>query len=150
MIEFRPFKAGHLKFLKPQAAQRKDHSSLVHSGGAAMLEGHIALSAWDGVVCIGVAGLIPVWPHRAVAWLILSDRSSECMLPLARKVRRVLKAAPYRRVELTVAEGFDAGHRFARVIGAVRETPEPMRFYGAGGGNEYMYAVIKEEQTCQD
>jgi hypothetical protein len=48
-------------------------------------------------------------------------------------------------VELTVAEGFENGHRFAAAIGAKLETPEPMIGYGYNGGAEYMYAIVKDK-----
>lgn len=143
MIEFQPFRAGHLRYLKPQEAQRQEHALLVRSGEASALETGIALSGWADHRCIGAAGLIHVRSQRAIAWMILSDGTGKYMVPLAKKVRRVLKAVPYLRVEFTVAEGFEDGDRFARLIGAVCETPEPMRFFGAEGRSERMYAVLK-------
>lgn len=144
MITFTPFRAGHLETMRPQSAQAHEHAALVMSGGASLLEDFIALSAWDGVTCIGCAGCIPIRPHRAVGWILLSDRAAPHMLAIARKVRRVFAASQYKRIEITVAASFDQGHRFARLVGARRETLEPMRFYGADGGDEVMYAMIKE------
>lgn len=143
MIEYRPFKAGHLDLFTPQEAQRGEHAALVRSGGAGGLEGGVSLSGWVGHKCVGAAGLIHVREHRAVAWMILSQDIGAHMLPLAKKVRRVLNSVGYLRVELTVAEGFEQGERFARLIGAKCETPEPMRYFGADKRNERMYAVIK-------
>ena len=142
-MEFTAFKAGHLAYLKPQDAQRSEYAALVRSGEASALEGGVSLSGWDGNVCMGAAGLIPVRPQRAVAWMILSRDIGPYMLPVAKKIRRVLALAPYKRVELTVADGFEAGQRFAELIGAVCETPEPMRFFGVDGRDERMYAVLK-------
>lgn len=146
MIEFQPFKAGHLSFLTPQPAQRREHAQLVRSGAVELLESNVALSGWHGSTCVGAAGLIHVRPHKAVAWMILSDGIGPYMLPVVRKVRRVLSAVPYKRIELTVSADFQAGHHFARLLGAVCETPEPMNFYGADGGDEMMYAIIKGAQ----
>lgn len=144
MIEFRPFRAGHLQFFKPQPAQRSEYTAIVRSGEAAALEGPMSLSGWAGSACVGAAGLIHVRPHRAVAWMILSQDAAEYMLPIVKKIRRVAKAAPYKRIELTVAEGFVEGERFARLLGAVCETPEPMRYFGASERHERMFALIKE------
>jgi len=144
MIGFRPFKAGHLSYLKPQPAQRREHAVLVRSGAVELLESNVALSGWRGGTCLGAAGLIPVRAHRAVAWMILSEEIGPYMLPIVRKVRRVLSAVPYKRIELTVSADFEAGHHFAKLLGARCETPEPMRFYGADGGDEMMYAIIRE------
>jgi len=144
MIEFKPFRAGHLQFFKPQDAQRDEYTALVRSGEAAALEGPMSLSGWASHTCVGAAGLIHVRPHRAVAWMILSRDAAEYMLPIVKKIRRVAKAAPYKRIELTVAEGFDEGERFARLLGAVCETPDPMRYFGANERHERMFALIKE------
>lgn len=144
MMEFQPFKAGHLDYLSPQHQQRPEHAALVRSGEAHALEGGVSLSGWANSRCLGAAGLIHVRPHRAVAWMLLSEDVGPYMLAVAKKVRRVVQASPYLRIELTVADGFDAGQRFARLIGAVCETPEPMRFFGAEGRDERMYAILKE------
>lgn len=145
MIEFLPFRVGHLTYLKPQAAQRHDHAAMLREPHAAELERFVSLSAWAGHVCVGAAGVIPIRPHRAVAWLLLSDTAGDFMVPLVRKVRRTLALLPYKRIELTVAADFQQGHQFARLLGARCETPEPMKFYGADGGDEVMYAVLKRE-----
>lgn len=144
MITFTPFRAGHLEFLTPQPAQAREHAALVSAGGASMLEQYVSLSAWDGLTCIGCAGLIPIRPHRAMAWALLGGRLGPHMGEVVRKIRRVVAAAPYRRVEFTVAEGFNNGHRFARALGATLETPEPMQGYGAFGNAEFMYAIVRK------
>lgn len=144
MIEFVPFRAGHLRFLKPQEAQRRDYNYMMKSDDLYVLEDDTALSAWVNQRCIGAAGLVQVRPHKAMAWLILSEDAAPYMLPIARKIRRVFRASPYKRVELSVADDFPNGDRFANLIGAVCETPEPMKFYGADGRDERMYALIKE------
>lgn len=143
MIEFRPFKAGHLLYLTPQEEQRASHAHVVHSGLGHVYETGVALSAWKRNKCIGAAGMIPIWHHKAMAWAFLSDAAGSDMLAIVRKVRRTIALSHYKRVELTVAEGFEEGHRLAKLLGAVCETPEPMKFFGAEGGGEYMYAVLK-------
>lgn len=142
-MEFLPFKAGHLTYLTPQSAQRREHALLLKSGAVEALEGGVSLSGWASNKCVGAAGLIHVRDHRAVAWMILSEDIGRCMLPVAKKIRRVLAQVPYQRIELTVADGFEEGKRFAELVGAVCETPEPMKFFGAEGRDEYMYAILK-------
>ena len=144
MIEFRPFRAGHLDYLTPQASQVRDHGEIVASGQAVLLEPYTALSAWRGLVCIGCAGLITIRPHRAMAWALLGEGAGRDMLCIARKVKRVIAAAPYKRVEFTVAEGFENGHRFARALGAIQETPNAMRGFGPYGNAEFMYSIVRE------
>lgn len=143
-MEFRPFRAGHLEFFTPQPAQRGEYNALLRSGEVHALEGPMSLSGWVEHRCVGAAGLIHVRPHRAAAWMILSQSASRYMLPIVKKIKRVAEASPYKRIELTVAEGFEEGERFAALLGAVCETPDPMRYFGVGERHERMFALIKE------
>lgn len=143
MVEFTPFRAGHLQTLLVQPAQKLEYRSLVASGEAQALEAFTSLTAWHQSRCLGCAGLIPIRPHRAVAWALLSGAAQPFMLPIVRKIKRVIAVTDYKRVELTVVEGHTEGVRFAKLIGAVQETPKPMRFYGSTGASEYMFAVLK-------
>lgn len=144
MISFTPFRAGHLNYLRPQPEQEAEYRAVMAAGTGTLIEGPLALSAWAEMRCIGAAGCLHVTPYRAVGWMILSGDAAPYMLPIARKVRRVFGACSYKRIELTVAAQFESGHRFARLLGAVQETPEPMRFYGMNGQAEIMYALVKD------
>lgn len=144
MIRFEAFKAGHLKFFKPQEAQRDRYWAVVQSEHVNLLEAPPSLSAWAGQVCVGAGGLLALARYRAVAWMILSQDASPYLLPIVRKIRRVVALAPYKRIELTVEEGFEQGEQFARLIGAVCETPEPMRYYGDNGQHERMFAIVND------
>lgn len=143
-VRFTPFRAAHLDLMTPQAAQKDEYGVLVLSGQAVQLEGPEALSAWVEGRCIGAAGLIALRPHRALAWMLLSAEARSHMLPVVRKVRRVVRLSRFKRVEITVKADFTDGDRFARLIGAKCETPEPMRFFGADEGDERMFAWIRE------
>jgi len=143
-VTFTPFRAGHLGYLVPQAGQRRDHAVLLGSGAAELLESPLALTAWHRSACLGMAGLLPVHPHRAVAWMLLSELAGPHMLTISRKVKRVAALSPWRRIEVTVDATFVEGQRFARLLGAKLETPEPMRAYGTDGEDQYMYALVRD------
>lgn len=143
-LDFQPFKAGHLRYLSVQPAQRDEHAIINMSEEyQRLMEAHFALSAWYGLECLGAAGVMPYYSHRAVAWLLLSAKARPFMLPIVRRVRAGFELLPYRRIELTVAADFAAGRHFAELVGMTCETPQPMRSYGAQGGDEYMYAMVK-------
>lgn len=142
-LRFEPFRAGHLRFLAPQREQRYDHAVALSSEYGALMESHFALSAWVDNVCVGAAGCVPIFNHRAVAWAILSNDAAPFMLAITRKVRQVIVGLPYRRIEIAVRADFLDGNRFARLIGMKLETAEPMKAHGANGEDEYMYAVVK-------
>lgn len=143
MLEYRPFKSGHLKYLAPQVEQRHEHAVLLNSEYADIVDNNFGLSAWVGDKCVGASGVVPMFSHRAVAWAILSKDAAPYMVPIVRKVRRTLATLPYRRIEMTVNAEFENGRRFAELIGMTLETPEPLRAYGATGSDEYMYARVK-------
>lgn len=144
MITFTPFRAGHLTYLQPQKFQVGEHRALVESGHAHEFERFLSLTAWRDSRCLGAAGIVPVRPHKGVAWMLLSEDVARYMLPVVRKVRRVLRATEYKRVELQVHAEFVEGQKFARLIGAKLETPEPMKYSGADGSDEYLFAWTME------
>lgn len=143
MLEYRPFRSGHLRFLAPQREQRYDHAIMLNSGYAQIVDNNFGLSAWHGSECVGAAGVVPIFSSRAVAWAILSNEAAPFMLEIVRKARRTIAGLPYRRIEIAVRADFEDGKRFAELIGMKLETPEPMRAHGANGDDEYMYAVVK-------
>jgi hypothetical protein len=144
MIEFRPLDAGHLRYLTPQAMQADEHVLMLSDpNSVAMINNNFGLSAWADHECIGAAGIVPIFSHRAIAWAILSAKAGDYLLPIVRKMRQVLCASPYRRIETTVSAEFRNGHCFAELLGMRRETPEPLAAHGAKGEDEYLYAMVK-------
>lgn len=143
MLEFRPFRAQHLMYLTPQAAQKEARAAMLTTEYADLIENNFGLSAWNGVRCVGAAGCVPIFKHRAVAWALLAEDAGPHMLAIARKVRRVMAVLDYKRIEIAVHHDFEAGNRFARLIGMKLETPEPLKAHGANGEDEYMYAMVK-------
>lgn len=143
MLEYQPFRSGHLRFLAPQRLQKYDHAIMLNSEYANIVDNNFGLSAWDGSRCVAAAGVVPIFTGRAVAWAILSNDAAPYMLQIVRKVRRTMANLPYRRIEIAVRADFEDGKRFASLIGMKLETPEPMRAHGANGEDEYMYAVVK-------
>lgn len=110
---------------------------------AEIVDTNFGLSAWVGGECIAASGCVPVFPHRAVGWAVVSDKASPHMLALVRKFRRVLSNLDYQRIEASVRSDFNHGHRFAKLIGLQLETPEPLRKYGANGEDEMIYAMVR-------
>lgn len=144
MLEFKPFTVGHLKYLTPQECQRLAHAIILNTNYAEILETNFGLSAWDGPGnCVGAAGCVPVYAHRAIGWALLSDAAGPYMLRIVRKFRSVIRNLPHQRIEMHVAATNEAGHRFAKAIGMTLETPKPMRMSGANGEDEYLYSVVK-------
>lgn len=144
-IQYRRCVPDHFRYIEVQDAQRHDLAALLHTEHAEAACSHIALSAWLGNRCLGAAGIIPLWPHRAMAWAMVSRNIGAAMVPISRKVRQVVRDDPTPRIEMTVAADFKAGHTWARLLGMTLETPEPLRKFGANGADEYMYARVRED-----
>lgn len=131
-----PFEPWHLSRLEVQPAQREE----------AQIQGDFHGSAWsilvgESVICS--AGLMELWPGRAYAWALLSVHAGPHMLGLTRIGRSIMDASPYRRIEMYVESEFTAGHRFARLLGFVCETPEGMRGYLPTGAKAHLYAKVR-------
>lgn len=69
---------------------------------------------------IAIAGILPVWRHRAVGWALIGPVPRAAWPALTRLVRRVLDragAAGWHRIDAFVDLDFTAGHRWARALG---------------------------------
>ena len=143
-MEFRPLKAGHFRYIRPQPEQEAHYDMIINSSLAEMYEEGMAFSGWDGNRCVGAAGAIPVTAHRAVGWFLLSRDAGPHMRTIIRKTKELIKLAPYRRVEICVDVNFQNGHRLAKALGMVLETPEPLKAFGPQGEDEMMYASVRD------
>lgn len=95
----------------------------------------------DGTVH-AIAGVIPHWNGRAVAWAFVGFDAGPYMVRITREVKRFLATSGLRRVEASVRADFPAAVRWVEMLGFHRETPEPMRGYGPSGESCYLYARV--------
>lgn len=116
-----PFQAWHLAWLK--------ESGLAEGGdfevGREIVQGLERQNSWTAVVDdepIACGGTVLIWPGRNSAWAYLNVKSAQHMLFLTRCAEIVLAKAQG-RIEMTVRIDFDAGHRWARMLGFHIETP---------------------------
>lgn len=105
-----------------------------------LLAGGPAYALVDGDEVLACAGLSVQWEGRAVGWALVSGNAGRRMVELHKAVRRALELHPFRRVETTVYAGFDAGHRWARMLGFEREGC--MRAFAPGGEDCDLYARV--------
>lgn len=98
-----------------------------------MLRAGPAFTALHGETVLACAGVVEVWAGRALAWALIAEDAGRHMLGIHRAVSGFLMQAPYRRIEATVDEGFEAGHRWLRLMGFVLETPNGMRGFNPDG-----------------
>ena len=134
MIDIRPFMPGDLVGFKPQGRQAAE-LELDDSTPQGL--------AWTALVDarpICCAGLIEVWQGRAYAWALLSDSAGPHMLGLTREIRSRFLSQPFARIEMAVDADFEAGRRWAVLLGFKLETPEPMAKFLPSGRDAYLYA----------
>lgn len=119
-MDVTPFQLDDLKALRLQPAQAHCMATITDD----ILAAHEALDAYtlrvDGEV-MAVAGLMHFWPGRAMGWSYIGVRAGSHMRPLTRVVQSYLERCGVRRVECYVDPTFDAGLRWAEMLGFKRE-----------------------------
>lgn len=88
----------------------------------------------DPVAC---GAVLMQWPGRHTAWTYLGSVSAKHMLCVTRLARQLLDSVAG-RIEFTVVRDFQAGHRWAAMLGFSVETPL-LRAYGPRGEDHVGY-----------
>ena len=111
-----PFEPSDLLGLQLQSAQVEFGSSISPEYAQAMASGGPSWSLLgpSGVV-LACGGLFMQWEGRASAWAFLSPATP--MRLATRCAREMLDSCGIRRVECWVDVDFQAGHRWARLLG---------------------------------
>jgi hypothetical protein len=137
-----PFKPEHLAQIDRQAEQSVAREYLDNEEYIMSLAAH---EAWTGIIddrVVACAGLIRVWGERYQAWAVISETiGAHGMLQLSRAVKRGLNLRKG-RIEAYVASGFEAGHRWARLVGMELETPVPMKHWLPDGSDASQYSRV--------
>lgn len=87
------------------------------------------------------AGLVEVWHGRAYAWALLGRCAGPRMLAITRAIRARLASAPFRRIEMAVDAGFEAGCRWPALLGFERESLA--RAYLPNGRDALIFAMVR-------
>ncbi len=118
--------------LEAQAAQR-DQMPLTAENLAALVTGGDAWVASDSQRPLILAGLLPMWEGRLVAWAYLSKFAGPALLRATREIQRQLEARREQRIEMYVQDGHQEGVRWAWLLG-FRAEGLMVNFYG---GRDY-------------
>jgi hypothetical protein len=137
MIEFVPFERSHLQLIEPQEWQRSENNSMFMD----MPERWAKTLLADGFP-VACAGVMEIWPGRGHAWALLDVQAAKYLRQITRAIRDEFIGLPFRRIEMTVQEGFDQGMRWARLLGFEQETPEPMKLYFPDGQSAYLFSKV--------
>jgi hypothetical protein len=143
-----PFKPEHLLAIRYQEGQR---------GGAQSRENAEALiGGWRAYTAIlpgsaqplACAGIVELWPARAMAWSALDFEAGKVMLEITRRMRAELDVCPYTRVEMYVRPGFPEGWRWARMFGF--ELESCMKRGAPDGGDLLVMTRFKSTKAYRD
>jgi hypothetical protein len=143
MMEIVRFMPAHLKELRLQMAQRNLADTILKAeyANALALSGPCFTVVVDGQpVCC--AGAQEFHPHRAEVWALMSRDARPVMRQMTRAARGWFEQCLYARLEMHVATDFEAGHRWARMLGFVVEGPEKLA-YSRDGGSVIPYVRLK-------
>ncbi len=145
LVEFEPHHPGGA------SGSRVEFSSILGTWNAAQWQQVKAVgesySGFAGDRYLGSAGLIPLWPGRAMAWaLVVSTVDRRQMLTIHRWVNEFLDEAQqdkrYRRIEASVLDGFVQAQKWVERLGFQREGY--MKCYDPDGRDHHLYARVKE------
>ena len=141
-IQFEPFRVKHLEYIRPCAVQTDELQWLLEPANAEVLQSGVALSVWESGVCLGAAGVIPVWATRAEAWAMFTDKVGfKVMRACVKTMKNVLDGLSYKRVDMSVRAGNLHGHVLAKATGFVYECR--LEAYHVSGDDMFMYKRIK-------
>jgi hypothetical protein len=139
MLDIVTFERVHLALLSVQSAQLAGIDQFKDSPIEAFGQ---AWTAIENGVPIACAGIVQIWPGRGYAWALLSEQAGRWMLQITRAVRRAMALSGLRRIEMAVDSVFEAGARWALLLGCVLETPQPMRGYLPDGRDAYLFSKV--------
>jgi len=81
-----------------------------------------------------------MWEGRGYCWALLDRDAGPLMLPLTRAIRSLLAASALRRIEMAVDADFEAGRRWAELLGFKPEYKA--RSYFPDGRDAWLYARV--------
>lgn len=139
-VTLRPFEPSHLLGFEPQERQRREFE--LQPNAPATKFGP-AWTAFAGSKAICIAGIVPMWPGRALTYALLSRHAGRHLRSLIRLAQPIYAQSEHRRIELYVEAGFQEGRRFADLLGFVCETPSPLQAALPSGCDAYLYARVK-------
>ena len=98
----------------------------------------------DGpLLCL--AGLRQTHPHYATAWCVMADGKRHDFVAITRACRLMLDFHPqYKRIDTLVHVDYEAGHRWAQLLGF--EPAHVLRHAAPDGGDMMLYELKRKAQ----
>lgn len=138
-VEQVPFDPDHLRgFVAYRAGEERTVEAAAREFHNEHLDMWTILSG-DRVVCIW--GILNQGPGRSEAWSVMGEHAGPCMRALLALTTQTLDARPEHRIQVDVEAGYEAGARFARLLGFTYEGTQ--RSYYAPGHDADIYVRLK-------
>lgn len=138
-----PFKAEHLSKIKLQHWQASAQAEFANPDYGKVLENSYAYSLVDGDTVLCSAGIMDIWPGRAMAWALVGEDAGKRFFEIHRNVSAALRLHPAKRIEMAVHVDFKEAHRWAKLLGMHCEC-DSMQAYAPDGSNHSLYVRIKD------
>lgn len=141
------YEPRHLLELRHQEWQRGSTYTLADA--EILMQGHCAFTALCDVsgrplVC---AGIVPLWPNRAMCWANLDIDARPVMLQAHRRTLTEIDRAPFKRLEMYVVPGFVSAWRWAEMLGFKLESV--MEAGSPSGKDLFVFARIKRGKVAE-
>lgn len=101
-----------------------------------------ALTVLYGGEPIAMGGVTVYWEGRGEVWAIIDQKAGGHMVGLHRLAKDFIESLNIGRIEATVRQGFEAGHRWMRMLGFEMEA-RCMRGYDMDGKNCALYSKVR-------
>lgn len=145
MFEFVRFKPGDIGKLRSRVSDDYAVDLLSEPQmGKEIVESKYSYSAKYNGDVIAIGAFQELWPGRAVGWSVFVDDITHSEFVYVHKqVLSLLEGfeSEYGRIEMTVVDGFEAGNRWAALLGF--ELEAVMLNYGPDGSTHRMYVRIR-------
>lgn len=137
-----PFLSVHLDDVSLQEGQQEMVEYLEQDGYAEMLESiDGSYSVFNDGILMGCGGLANQGNGRALAWTLITAKCEGYnMIEVTRIVKDAIVNSDYRRIEAIVKDGFEAGHKWMRLLGFRLETENGMVNWFQDGTKGFLYA----------
>lgn len=144
MLDFRPLKAQHIKYIRNIQITQKDEEWAALSEQYVMLANNgEGFSAWKGNTCLGAGGIVRLYGERAAAWALVSASASPHMVEITRFISKMLDRIGPKRIEAYVSCDFPNGLKWAKLLKFTCEA-DKLRYYGPNGEDQALFSRIKE------
>lgn len=141
MMELVRFKPEHAHQIQEQEATAYLRPMISEAHLAVLAAQEHSYTIMRGGLPIACGGIIQHWPGRYEAWAMLEASRPKDFLTIHNATRRFLQTQIHTRIEAVVECGFQAGHRWLRLLGFDLESPY-MRRYGPDGRDYSMYVRV--------